>query len=70
MTPDETSTNAREEIIKELLLRKQQRKKDWNKNIFSVRTNDNLAVKIKNYCKENKISFNSFFNTLLTKFFN
>ena len=70
MTPDETSTNAREEIIKELLFRKQQRKKDWNKNIFSVRTNDNLAVKIKNYCKENKISFNSFFNTLLTKFFN
>ena len=43
MTPDETSTNAREEIIKELLLRKQQRKKDWNKNIFSVRTNDTLA---------------------------
>tara|TARA_Y100000991_G_scaffold165640_1_gene127406 strand:- start:1067 stop:1279 length:213 start_codon:yes stop_codon:yes gene_type:complete len=70
MTPDETSTNAREEIIKELLLRKQQRKKDWNKNIFSVRTNDNLAVKIKNHCKENNISFNSFFNTLLTKFFN
>ena len=70
MTPDETSTNAREEIIKELLLRKQQRKKDWNKNIFSVRTNDTLAVKIKNHCKENKISFNSFFNTLLTQFFN
>ena len=70
MTPDETSTNAREEILKELLLRKQQRKKDWNKNIFSVRTNDTLAVKIKNHCKENKISFNSFFNTLLTQFFN
>ncbi len=70
MTPDETSTNAREEIIKELLLRKQQRKKDWNKNIFSVRTNDTLAVKIKDHCKENKVSFNLFFNTLLTKFFN
>ena len=52
MTPDETSNNAREEVLKELLLRKQQRKKDWNKNIFSVRTNDNLAVKIKNHCKE------------------
>ena len=70
MTPDETSTNAREEIIKELLLRKQQRKKDWNKNIFSVRTNDTLASKIKDHCKENKVSFNSFFNTLLTQFFN
>ena len=70
MTPDETSTNAREEIIKELLLRKQQRKKDWNKNIFSVRTNDTLAVKIKDHCKQNKVSFNSFFNTLLAQFFN
>jgi len=70
MTPDETANSAREEVIKELLLRKQQRKKDWNKNIFSVRTNDNLAVKIKNHCKENKTSFNSFFNTLLNKFFN
>ena len=27
MTPDETSNNAREEVLKELLLRKQQRKK-------------------------------------------
>ena len=70
MTPDETSTNAREEILKELLLRKQQRKKDWNKNIFSVRTNDTLASQIKDHCKKNKVSFNSFFNTLLTKFFN
>ena len=70
MTPDETANSAREEVIKELLLRKQQRKKDWNKNIFSVRTNDNLAAKIKNHCKDNKVSFNSFFNTLLTKFFN
>ena len=70
MTPDETSTNAREEILKELLLRKQQRKKDWNKNIFSVRTNDEIAAKIKDHCKQNKISFNSFFNTLFTNFFN
>ena len=70
MTPDETSTNAREEIIKELLLRKQQRKKDWNKNIFSVRTNDTLASQIKDHCKQNKVSFNSFFNTLLAQFFN
>jgi len=70
MTSDEFANSAREEILNELLLRKQQRKKDWNKNIFSVRTNDNLAAKIKNHCKDNKVSFNSFFNTLLTKFFN
>ena len=70
MTSDEFANSAREEILNELLLRKQQRKKDWNKNIFSVRTNDDLAAKIKNHCKDNKVSFNSFFNTLLTKFFN
>ena len=69
MNADEVN-NAREEVLKELLLRKQQSKKDWNKNIFSVRTNDTLAAKIKNHCKENKISFNSFFNTLLNQFFN
>ena len=62
--------NAREEVLNELLLRKQQRKKDWNKNIFSVRTNDEIAAKIKDHCKQNKISFNSFFNTLFTNFFN
>ena len=62
--------NAREEVLKELLLRKQQRKKDWNKNIFSVRTNDELAAKIKDHCKQNKNTFNSFFNTLLNNFFN
>jgi len=70
MNQDEFANSAREEVLKELLLRKQQRKKDWNKNIFSVRTNDTLAAKIKNHCKENKISFNLFFNTLLTQFFN
>ena len=70
MNQDEFANSAREEVLKELLLRKQQRKKDWNKNIFSVRTNDTLASKIKDHCKENKVSFNSFFNTLLTQFFN
>ena len=49
MTPDETANTAREQVLNELLLRKQQRKKDWNKNIFSVRTNDTLAVKIKDH---------------------
>jgi len=64
------SNNAREEVLKELLLRKKQRKKDWNRNVLSVRTNDELAAKIKVYCDKNKISLNQFLNTLLTKFFN
>ena len=33
MTPDETANTARDQVLNELLLRKQQRKKDWNKNI-------------------------------------
>jgi len=70
MNQDEFANSAREEVLKELLLRKQQRKKDWNKNVLSVRTNDELAAKIRDYCKENKISLNLFLNTLLTKFFN
>ena len=64
------SNNAREEVLKELLLRKKQRKKDWNRNVLSVRTNDELAAQIKVYCEKNKISLNQFLNTLLTKFFN
>ena len=63
------SNNAREEVLKELLLRKKQQKKDWNRNVLSVRTNDELAVKIKVYCKKNKVSLNQFLNTLLTTFF-
>ena len=69
MTPDETANTARDQVLNELLLRKQQRKKDWNKNIFSVRTNDTLAVKIKDHCKKNKVSTNQFFKTLLINFF-
>ena len=69
MTPDEVN-NAKEEVLKELLLRKKQQKKDWNRNVLSVRTNDELADKIKVYCKKNKVSLNQFLNTLLTKFFN
>ena len=68
MNSDEVN-NAREEVLKELLLRKKQQKKDWNRNVLSVRTNDELAVKIKVYCKKNKVSLNQFLNTLLTKFF-
>ena len=68
MTPDEIN-NAREEVLKELLLRKHMQKKDWNRNVLSVRTNDELAAKIRVYCKKNKVSLNQFLNTLLTKFF-
>ena len=69
MNSDEVN-NAREEVLKELLLRKKQQKKDWNRNVLSVRTNAELAAKLRVYCKKNKVSLNQFLNTLLTKFFN
>ena len=46
-----------------------ERKRDWNKNIFSLRTSDEATATIKNYCKENKITFNSFFKKLIDDFF-
>ena len=70
MKEEELVKRARDEVLAELFLRKQQRRKDYNRNVLSVRTNDELAVKIKDHCKKNKVSFNLFFNTLLTKFFN
>ena len=65
----EEVNNARDEVLKELLLHKKQQKKDWNRNVLSVRTNDELASKIKAYCDKNKITLNQFLNTLLTTFF-
>lgn len=46
-----------------------ERKRDWNKNIFSVRTSDEATGAIKNYCKENEITSNSFFKKLIDDFF-
>ena len=44
-------------------------KKDWNRNIFSVRTNDEISDEVKSYCSENKISTNKFFIKILKTFF-
>ena len=30
-------------------------KKDYNRNIFTVRTDDQLAEKIRTYCKDNNV---------------
>ena len=44
-------------------------KKDWNRNIFSVRTNDEISDEVKSYCSDNKISTNKFFIKILKTFF-
>ena len=69
MNEEELVKRAKNEVLAELLLRKQQRKKDYNRNVLSVRTNDELTAKIRDHCTKNKISTNQFFKTLLIKFF-
>ena len=69
MNQNEIIQRARDEVLAELSRRKQERRKEYNTNVLSVRANDELAAKIKVYCDKNKISLNQFLNTLLTTFF-
>ena len=69
MKEEELVKRARDEVLAELFLRKQQRRKDYNRNVLSVRTNDELTAKVRDYCTKNNISTNQFFKTLLTNFF-
>ena len=45
-------------------------KKDYNRNIFHIRTDDELALKIRTYCKEKDFPPNQFFKIVLKNFFN
>ena len=69
MKEDELVKRARDEVLAELFLRKQQRRKDYNRNVLSVRTNDELTAKVRDHCTKNNIYTNQFFKTLLTNFF-
>ena len=48
---------------------KEASKKDWNRNVFTVRTNDDISSMIKEYCQINNISPNRFLNDLLNSYF-
>ena len=69
MTTEEAEFSGTE-IMKQLLQRKEDRKKDWNRNVFSLRTNDDFSRKIRDYCQMNNITTNQFFNNLLKSYFN
>ena len=43
--------------------------KDYNRNIFHIRTDDELAAKIRNYYKENDIPPNQLFKRVLKNHF-
>ena len=58
------------EYLKHLVQKKAAIKKDYNRNVFSLRTNDKISFLIKKYCQTNNISANQFFNNLLKDYFN
>ena len=69
MTTDEAEFAGRQ-VIDQLQERKQDRHKDYNRNIFTVRTDDQLAKKIRTYCRINNVPPNQFIKTVLQIYFN
>ena len=69
MTTEEAEFSG-QQVMKQLEQRRAERKKDWNRNVFGVRTNDDLASLIREHCKSNNLSTNQFLNNLLKDFFN
>jgi|TARA_Y100000004_G_scaffold71850_1_gene80757 hypothetical protein len=69
MTTEEAEFSG-QQVMKQLEQRRSERKKDWNRNVFGVRTNDDLASLLREHCKSNNLSTNQFLNNLLKDFFN
>ena len=68
--PQESRTElSGAEFLKKLQKKREASKKDWNRNVFTVRTNDDISSMIKEYCQINKISPNRFLNDLLNSYF-
>ena len=68
--PQESRTElSGAEFLKKLQKKKEASKKDWNRNVFTVRTNNDISLMIREYCHMNKISTNHFLNNLLKQFF-
>jgi predicted HicB family RNase H-like nuclease len=69
MTQEEAEFAGRQ-VLDQLQERKLDRHKDYNRNIFSIRTDDQLAEKIRTFCKDNKVPPNQFIKTVLQNYFN
>ena len=68
--PQESRTElSGAEFLKKLQKKRKASKKDWNRNVFTVRTNDDISSMIKEYCQINNISPNRFLNDLLNSYF-
>ena len=69
MTQEEAEF-AGKQVLSQLQERKLDRHKDYNRNIFTVRTDDQLAEKIRTYCKDNNVPPNQFIKNVLQNYFN
>ena len=69
MTQEEAEF-AGKQVLDQLHERKLDRHKDYNRNIFTVRTDDQLAEKIRTYCKDNDVPPNQLIKTVLQNYFN
>ena len=69
MTSDEAEF-AGQQVRNQLQERKLDRHKDYNRNIFTIRTDDELAEKIRTYCKNNDVPPNQFIKNVLQNYFN
>ena len=69
MTSDQAEL-AGQQVRNQLQERKLDRHKDYNRNIFTVRTDDELAEKIRTYCKNNDVPPNQFIKNVLQNYFN
>ena len=69
MTQEEAEFAGRQ-VLDQLQERKLDRHKDYNRNIFSIRTDDLLAKQIRTFCKDKKVPPNQFIKTVLQNYFN
>ena len=69
MTQEEAEF-AGKQVLDQLQERKQDRHKDYNRNIFSIRTDDLLAKQIRTYCKDNNVPPNKFIKNVIQNYFN
>ena len=69
MTLDEAEFAGRQ-VRDQLQQRKLDRHRYYSRNIFTVRTSDQLAEQIRTYCKANNVPPNQFLKNLLQNYFN
>ena len=69
MTQEEAEF-AGKQVLSQLQERKQDRHKDYNRNIFLIRTDDLLAKQIRTYCNDNNVPPNQFIKNVLQNYFN